>query len=143
MSTSYNCGVILGVTASDLGLKIEKSLIPYEIHDKKGKPTGKFGKEETAKITYLDKERIENDLYFEYIEELITVKKPLKIFNLDYEDIDPESILIGIEVVNNGYNDWNVIKKIDLSENPVIKEEIKKQFGLDIEPELYFYFNVS
>ena len=143
MSTSYNCGVILGVTASDLGLKIEKTLTPYEIHDKKGNPTGKFEKEETCKLSYLGKERIESSLYFEYVEELITVNKPLELFNLDYEDIDPESILIGIEVVNNGYNNWNVIKKIDLSENSVIKAEIKKQFGLDIEPELYFYFNVS
>lgn len=143
MSTSYNSGVILGVTASNLGLKIEEISTPYEVHDKKGKPTGKFENEINFKISFQGKEIIEDDLYPDSIEELIGVKHPLKFLNENYEDIDADTIIIGVELVNNGYNE-NKVEEIELEDDfDMVKNEIKKQFGADVEPKLYYYFNIS
>jgi hypothetical protein len=59
MSVSYSAGVILGVRIAEIGLKVERISTNFEIHDKKGKPTGKFDQEVSWKISYNGQENIE------------------------------------------------------------------------------------
>lgn len=142
MSTSYNAGVILGVKASDLGLKIQEFTNTYEVHDKKGNPTGKFEKEIIKKMTFNYKVIERERLYNEDFENMVDVKKPLYVF-YNYEELNADNIIVGIYLSQRSYNDYNIINEISLDRKEEIKNEIKNQFGIDIEPKLYFYFYIS
>lgn len=149
MGVSYNSGVILGITLTDLGFKIEQSKEKFEVHDKKGIPTGKFDFETKFKLSFEGKEKIVDRLYFEYIEELVDLKgkgSKLTIHNIDYEDIDTDKIIIGIKVVGNGYNDWNVVKEVPQDQYSTVDGELRFKFKCDmsqIKPKFYFYFYAS
>lgn len=126
MSTSYNSGVILGVKITDIGFSIEEILNEYEVHDKKGKPTGKF---ETEKLF-----------------KLISTSSPLKILNIngDYNKFSIENVIIGINIINRGYNQYNLVEEIRLDDKiEIFKNEILSQFGVDVEPKLFYYFQIS
>ena len=66
----------------------------------------------------------------------------LTIFNLDYEDIDIDSIIVGKTVVKRGYDDWNVVKEIPMGMSDVY-DVLKFKLNLDKMPKFYFYFNAS
>jgi hypothetical protein len=140
MSVSYHAGVILGVKVAELGFNVEKISTPFEIHDKKGNPTGKFDREILYKMTFQDKEKIVDEMYLEYVEEMISTKKPLVVHNPNYDDLDIDNIIIGIDIVHSGYDDWNLLKEFSLDEFSTVTTEIKNQYGVDVEPKMYFYF---
>lgn len=142
MSTSYNAGVILGVRLSDLGFKIEPISTKFEIHDKKGIPTGKFDTERTFKLSFRGEERIVDEVYLEYVEEMVTLNKPLKLFQSDYDKYDEiETYTVGIQVASNGYNDWNVLKEISQDSFSTVFNAVKNQFDVtDMNKVKYFFF---
>lgn len=145
MSVSYNSGVILGLTLTEIGFKIEKLKELFEIHDKKGKPTGKFDTEIKYKLSFNGEEKVYEHLYFEYIEEMLEPylkSSKLKIFNCDYEDINMDSIIVGKKVVKRGYDDWNVVKEIPM-ENSDVYNDLKFKLNVDKMPKFYFYFNAG
>lgn len=146
MSTSYNSGVILGVKLNEIGFNAKLQKSPYEIHDKKGKPTGKFDYDYNWIINFNGNVITTEDkkLYVDEIEEIINIKKPLNFFENTYEDFDVDNVIIGINLISKGYNDWNILKEISyLDKIDMVREELKKQFNVDVEPKLYFYFIVS
>jgi len=146
MGVDYNSGVILGVTLSDLGFKIEQSKEKFEVHDKKGNPTGKFDFETKFKLSFEGKEKIFDGLYFEYIEELVDLKgkgSKLEIFNIDCEDIDTDKIIVGIKVARRGYNDWNLVKEIPQDQYSTVEGDLRFNLNSQIKPKFYFYFYSS
>ncbi len=152
MSTSYSAGVILGVKLSEIGVNAEFVSVPYQVHDKKGNLTGKTDYENSWKINFQDKEvPYEYDrLYSDVIEEIIGMKTPLGMFdNRDEDKSDIDKLIIGVDVVNRNYNDWNILKEINILDNSfidkfeLVKAELEKQFGVNVNPKLYFYFKVS
>lgn len=143
MSVSYNSGVVLGVKLEDIGFIFENISDHYELHDKKGKPTGKFVNEYSWKISFNGKEIIESKLYSDVIEELIDVKGSLKFLDLSCDGFDVDRVIIGVGLAHNGYEDYNVMKEFDVDDQFGVKTELKNQFGVDVEPKLYFYFNAS
>jgi hypothetical protein len=144
MSTSYDSGVILGVKLFEIGVEIENISIPYVVHNRKGIPTGIIDHDKSVKITFQGKESIEKKVYSEVIEELINVKKPLIFQNISYDECDIDNIIIGINIVNREYDDWNIVKEISIDDKvDFVKAELKNQFGVDVEPKLYYYFQVS
>jgi hypothetical protein len=75
---------------------------------------------------------------------LPTIKRPLMIRNCDYEKPGIDNVIIGIKLAQNAYDEWNLLEEIDYNDNvDIVKNELKNQFGVDVEPKLYFYFNVS
>lgn len=146
MSTSYYAGVVLGVKLDELGVKVETSSIPYNVHDRKGNPTGEIEYERSVKISFQGKESINKRFYSDVFEELIDIKKPLEFFDLNggYEDFNIDNLVVGINTVNRGSNDWNILKEISIDDKlEIVKSELMTQFGIDVEPKLYFYFQVS
>jgi hypothetical protein len=146
MSTSYNSGVILGVKLSEIDFKAELVSVPYDVFDKKGKKTGKIEYDKSWKFTFKGVENIEegDGLYSDSIEEIINVQKPLNFWNLDYENSDFDNMIVGIDLVSRNYNDWSVLKEVDAKDQfDFVKNELKNQFGVDVEPKLYYYFQIS
>jgi hypothetical protein len=146
MGADYYSGVILGVKVTDLGLKIEKISTPYEIHDKKGIPTGKLGSDVSYKVTFKDKEKVVEHIYLEYIEQILAkyLTKPLQLLHESCGDrFDIDDVIIGVKLVKKGYDDWNMIKEIPMNSYSTIKNAIKNQFDSNVDPKMYFYFNVS
>jgi hypothetical protein len=143
MSTSYSAGVVLGVKLDELGLKVENISVQYEVHDKKGKPTGKIEYEKSWKINFQGKETVDDNLYSDVVEELLGIKKPLELLDISYDKFNVDKV-VGINIVDRDYDDWNVVKEISIDGKlELVKSELKKQFGVDVEPKLYFYFEVS
>ena len=148
MSCSYNAGVILGVKLDKIGFKAELVKVPYEVFDKKGKPTGKFDYDSSWKITFKDEEKIEDGerLYTDTIYDIDKVNKPLKFIDLNNDGFFIDNIIIGINLAKKGYGYEDILEEFGSKYDAaklLIVEECKKQFGVDVEPELYFYFNVS
>jgi hypothetical protein len=152
MSTSYSAGVILGVKLSEIGFNVEFVSVPYQVHDKKGNLTGKTDYENSWKVNFQDKDvSYEYDrLYCDVIEEIIDIKNPLVVFdNRGDDNSDIDKLIIGVDVVNRGYNDWNILKEIKIVDHSfedkfeLVKAELEKQFGVNVNPKLYFYFKVS
>ena len=147
MSTSYNSGVFLGIKLIDIGYNVEKVINSFEVHDKKGNPTGKFENEDSWKHTFNGKEKLEDKLYIEDIENISNVKKPLEVFNQndDYSEFDMDNVVIGIDIVKNNYDEYYCLKEIsDISSQiDLVKSIIRKQFNIEVEPKLYYYFSVS
>lgn len=150
MSTSYSAGVILGVKLSEIGFNAELVSVPYEIHDKKGKPTGKFENDKLWKIDFQGNDvpyEHGDSLYYDAIEEIIDMKSPLVIFdNRDWneENSNIDKIVIGIDIVNSDDDDYNFVEEINVgSEFEFIKAELEKQFGVNVNPKLYYYFKIS
>ena len=144
MSASYSAGVVLGVKLDELGLKVEKISVPYEVHDKKGKPTGKIEYEKSWKINFQGKETVEEKLYSDSIENILDIKKPLEILDMSYDKFNVDKVVVGITIIDREYDDWNVVKELPIDGNfELVKSELKNQFGVNVEPKLYFYFQVS
>lgn len=151
MSTSYNSGVVLGVKLPEIGFNIEKISTKFEIHDKRGNPTGKFEYETSFKFTYkgveVPEEKLFNsDLYPDSIADFLKMKNPLKMFHVDYENDDDfiDNTIIGVSIVKNHYNEYHFMKEISFDDKiDLVKNELKSQFDVDVEPELYYYFEVS
>lgn len=147
MSTTFSAGVILGVKLIDIGFKAEFISTPYEIYDKKGKPTGKFETDYSWKFNYKGVETIdeEKQLYNEAIEEIIEFKKPLELFNVNdyYTDSDIDKVVIGINITDRDYDDYHYLEELSKDKFELVKNELKSQFGVDIEPKLYFFATVS
>jgi hypothetical protein len=144
MSTSYNAGVILGVTLTDIGLKIEDVKEKFEVHDKKGNPTGKFDFEVKIKLSFKDKEVILDHFYPEDdIEKFLNLKldKDFKIIMADYDNPNSDNILIGKRIVENGYNEWWCLEEIRDDSFSIVYDKIKEI--ADVKPKKYFYFNVT
>ena len=143
MGVSCYSGVVLGVKLSEIGFNVETLSDRFEIHDKRGVPTGKFETEHSTKINYKGQETIKKGrLYLEYIEDLIDVKPPLVFFNINYEDFDIDNVVIGVELVKRGYDDWTMLREININMDSV-KNLFLVQLGLNIEPKLYYYFRSS
>jgi len=149
MSTSYNSGVILGVKLSDIGFNAKLNADKYEIHDRKGNKTGKFDTEYSWDINYQgNKTKYDSKrLYSDTIEDVINIEMPLELFdnNNSYnDDINIDKFIIGIDIAERDYDDYDCLTEINPDEKmDLVKSEIKKQFNVDVEPKLYFYFNVS
>lgn len=148
MSATYSAGVILGVKLIDIGFKAEFIKTPYKVHDKKGKPTGEIDTEYTWKFNYQGKETIDEgqQLYNETIEEIIDLKKPFEIFNINnyYADSDIDKVVVGINISNRSWDDYHHLEEINPDDKfQLVKDELKKQFGIDVEPKLYFFAEVS
>lgn len=150
MSTTYSAGVILGVKIIDIGFKAEFITTPYVVHDKKGNPTGKIDNEHYWKFNFQGTETIEEEeeqrLHDETIEEIIGLKKPLEIFNINsyYENNDIDKVIIGVSLTHKSYDDYHYLEEL----NPniyfeLIKSELNSQFGVDVDPKLFFYSEVS
>lgn len=148
MSATFSAGVILGVKLIDIGFKAEFISTPYEIHDKKGKPTGKIETDYSWKFNYKGVETIDEgkQLYNETIEEIIGFKKPLELFNVNdyYTDSDIDKVVLGINITNRSYDDYHHLEEVT-PENyfEIVKNEIIRQFGVYAEPKLYFFAEVS
>ena len=152
MSVTYSSKVILGVRISDLGLKIEKISNRFEIHDIKGKPTGKFEDEISWKISFKGKEITEEGVNFyfedfvEYSGILPEINSPLSISNCNHydEEFDIDKVIIGVIIAERDYGKYNLLKEIEIEENiDLVKDEFEHQFGVDIEPKVFFYCNIS
>lgn len=149
MSTSYNAGVILGVKLSEIGFNAKLNADKYEIHDRKGNKIGKFDTDYSWELDFQGNKSKYDDrkLYSDTIEEIINVDMPLELFdnNDSYcDDTDINKFIIGINISERDYDDYNCLEEINPNENMnLVKSEIKKQFNVDVEPKLYFYFNVS
>jgi len=111
MSASYNAGVVLGVTLTDIGLKIEELKEKFEIHDKKGNPTGKFDFEVKTKLSFKNKEVVLDHFYPEEdIKNFLNLEPgKIKIIITDYDDPNSDNILIGMVIVKKGYNSFVMI----------------------------------
>ena len=150
MSVSYNSGVVLGVKLPEIGFNIEKISTKYELFDKRGKSTGKFENDITWKFTYKgveipEEELFNDDLYTDSIEEYLKMKKPLKMFHINYEDDDHfiDNTIIGVAIIDN-YNGETLMEKISFNDKfLLVKNELKFQFGVDVDPELYYFFEIS
>ena len=149
MSTSYNAGVFLGVKLSEIGFNAKLNADKYEIHDRKGNKIGKFDTDYSWELDFQGNKSKYDDrkLYSDTIEEIINVDMPLELFdnNDSYcDDTDINKFIIGINISERDYDDYNCLEEINPNENMnLVKSEIKKQFNVDVEPKLYFYFNVS
>lgn len=149
MSTSYNAGVVLGVKLSELGYFAKLKSEKFQVHDKKGKPTGKFENDYSWEITFNGKTDIEagETFYIENIEDRLNMKKPIEIVNVNYYDdgVDIEKFVIGVVLSENNYDEYFCLKEIDIvNKLGEVKAEFNKQFGIDnINLKLYFYFKVS
>lgn len=149
MSTSYNSGVILGVKLSEIGFNAKLNANKYEVHDRKGKPTGKFDTDYTWTLNFQSNETEYNhrSLYSDVIEDIINIEMPLELFdnNSSYQDdTNFDKFIIGIEIAERDYDDYNCLNEFDPNKKlDIVKSEIKNQFNVDVEPKLYFYFNVS
>ena len=58
MGSDYYSGVVVGVKIEEIGFDAEKISNRFEVHDKKGKPTGKFQTEEVWKVKFKEEERL-------------------------------------------------------------------------------------
>mgnify|MGYP001769078380 CR=1 FL=1 len=145
MSTSIYSGVILGVKISEIGFKAECMSNKFEIHDKKGNPTGKFETETSWKISFNNQEKTVDKLYEDIVSQLIDTKNPLTIINCNNfndDNFDIDKVIIGIEIAKNGYDSWYKFKEIEPNFDS-IKTELKNQFDVDVQPKLYYYLNTS
>jgi len=150
MSTSYYSGVILGVKLPEIGFNIEKISTRFEIHDKKGNSTGKFETETSWKFTYKgvevpEEELFNEELFADGIEGYLKMKKPFKMFHVDYEDVDNfiNNTIIGVSIVSNNYNDYAIMREVSFEDKiEMVKKELKSQFGVDVEPKLYYFFEI-
>lgn len=145
MSISYKSGVILGVKLNEIGLETKLHKSQYEIHDKKGKPTGKFDDEYHWTINFNGNLIIEEGkkLYSDVIEDIVDVKKPLNFFENSCDGFNIEDVIVGIEIISRNYNDYNLVKEILFSDKiNLVKSELKNQFNVDIEPKLLYYYQV-
>lgn len=154
MSTSYNAGVILGVKLNEIGFNAKLNRNKYEVYDRKGNKTGKFDTDYSWEIDFQGNKSTYNyrKLYQDVIEDIINIDMPLELFdnnNPYVDDIDIDNFVLGIDISEKGYDDNYVlmeIRKLEIDTNEkmkLVKSELKKQFNVDIEPKLYFYFNIS
>lgn len=145
MSTSYNSGVVLGVKISDIGFSVEKILNEFEVHDKKGKPTGQFESEKMFKLIFKNYISVVEEIYCDMLDEIISPNSPLEILDINsyYSEYSIDNVIIGIPIVNREYNQYNLVEEIDLEKSETFKAEIKSQFGVDVEPKLFYYFQIS
>lgn len=148
MSTTFSSGVILGVKLIDIGFTAEFITTPYVVHDKKGKPTGKIEKDYSWKFNYKGTETIEEGekIYEESIEDIIDIKSPLEFFNNNdhYSHYDINKVVIGVNITNRNYDDYHYVEEINQKNKfELVKAELKNQFGVDVEPKLYFFARVS
>ena len=142
MSTSYYSGVVLGVKLKDIGFEIENISESYDMFDKKGKRTGEIGYDKSVKLTFNGRKREMPNLYSDVVEELINIKHPLIFLDTSINMFDIDNVIIGINLVNRSYDDWNILKELKVENNiNIVKNELKNQFGVDVEPKLYFYFS--
>ena len=147
MSATFSAGVILGVKLIDIGFKAEHIVAPYKVHDKKGKPTGEIDKDHSWKINYKGKEIVEDGkkLYIDAIEEIIDHKKPLELFDINdyYADYNIDKVVLGINITNRDYDDYHHLEEISLDKFELVKNELIRQFGVYVEPKMYFFATVS
>lgn len=76
------------------------------------------------------------------LEPYLKYSKTLSVFNLDYEDVNSDSIIVGKKVVKRGYDDWNVVKEIPMEISDVYND-LKIRLKVDKMPKFYFYFNAG
>ena len=148
MSTSYNSGVFVGVKLSEIGFNAKLLSNRFEVHDKKGKPTGKFDTEYSWEITYKGDVFVENgaDFYEEYIDDILELEheSPLRLLNNnDDRDFDIDNFVIGVDITKKRYDDYFLLKELDLTKIDFVKNVIESQFGVDVEPKLYYFCSVS
>jgi hypothetical protein len=146
MGVDYYSGVILGISLSDIGFKAEKRTHRYEVHDKYGKPTGKWNTEFVWELKYKDQEKLigTQKVYSEDIEEILNIIPPLELHINGYDDdFDADNVLIGTQLV--GYSsDYDIVKEFKYKDDiEIVRNEIMKQFGIDIEPKMFHYFYSS
>lgn len=146
MGVDYYSGVILGVSLSDIGFKSEKRTHRYEVHDKYGKPTGKWNTEFVWELKYKDQDKLigTDKVYSEDVEEIINIIPPLVLHINGYDDsFDSNNVLIGKSLV--GYNgEYDTVDEFEYQDDiELVKNEIMKQFGVDIKPKMFFYFYSS
>jgi hypothetical protein len=146
MGVDYYSGVILGVSLSDIGFKSEKRTHRYEVHDKYGKPTGNWKTEFVWGLKYKDQDKLigTEKVYFEDVEEILNIAPPLELhINGDDDPFDSDNALIGKKLI--GYNqDYDIVEEFKYQDDiELVKNEILKQFGIDIKPKMFFYFYSS
>jgi len=142
MGASYHSGVVVGVRIEEIGFVVNKVSNRFEVHDKKGRPTGTFQSEEVWKVNFDGQEHLMENLYDEDIENIIGIKPfSLEIINInDYDNLCLDDIIIGVNIIEGGGDDDTLIPFTYENQIKTVKEELFKQFGLDIEPKMYFYF---
>lgn len=139
MGSDYYSGVVVGVKIEEIGFDAEKISNRFEVHDKKGKPTGKFQTEEVWKVKFKEEERLLEKLYEEDIKNITNIKEPLEIINFnDFDNLYLDDILIGLTIVDGG--DDTVVPFEYENQIKAVKELLFEQFDLVIEPKMYFYF---
>jgi hypothetical protein len=146
MSTSYNAGVIIGVKLESIGFNAELKTTSFEVHDKKGNPTGVFEDEKNWEITFKGNTtstsgmNIWNDLFDDIIEPV----GRLSIYDFRVKNDNADNVIIGNRVVTNDYYSGNTLSEFDPTEKiQIVKDEILKQYGVEVDPKLYFYFEIS
>lgn len=141
MGSDYYSGVVVGIQIDEIGFDAEKISNRFEVHDKKGKPTGRFQTEEVWKVKFKGEEQLLETLYEEDIENIIGIKKPLEIINInEYDNLYIDDILIGLTIVDGSGDDDTVVPFEYENQMKIVKELLFEQFGLVIEPKMYFYF---
>jgi hypothetical protein len=158
MSVSANPVVVIGINSRAL-YKVETKNSEFEVHDKKGNPTGTFEKEYVTTLSTTvngNKKSIEvngRGWHRDDIETLLEIddvggyNDKFGLHNLTYEHDEVRDI-IGIQIASvnamyttEDFQEVNCDKVIETI--AVVKKEISNRFGVDVKPSLFLYGNCS
>lgn len=148
MSQSVESSLIIGIKISDL-LTEEVKIQSYEIHDRRGNPTGEFEKEYIKKYYFKNKPEEKFDLDLSYLDDYPN-EKDFGVHVIDYESDDRFSnIIIGIALkrTDNIMYNGNVVHEIPFEEildvKKTVQMEIYSRYGINVESKVYLTSTVS
>tara|TARA_R110000772_G_scaffold17946_3_gene50098 strand:+ start:208538 stop:209026 length:489 start_codon:yes stop_codon:yes gene_type:complete len=161
MGMSVNPRIILGIKMDYL-IKTRNVVDEFEVHNKRGEKTGEVGKD--VKTFYdidfkgetLSTNGENEGIYTDEIANMINVEdepygkdgeNKLGIFNMDYDDETPESLILGVKLteVDAMYEGGLGIVNMDklTRDSDALSKILKRDFNCNITPILYLDPNVS
>jgi len=150
MGVSVSVSIVIGVKSGEL-VKEEITNDTFEIHDERGRPTGKF-KTESIKTIYLVNEpmkKVKDEGYIENITDILNINDypmlgEFGFHNSNYESRDYlETGIIGVSIERNAdlLYTGDKTKEISLEEivdiSKRVEQEILNRYGVKVEPKVY------
>lgn len=156
MSVSVESSIVVGVKASEL-LTLQVKENTYEVHDRKGNPTGTFDKEyiKFLRLKGNPENKYDYDGYFEDIWDILNVNDypnegDFGLHIIDYESEDKlENTIVGISLKRTGdlmykgnsAHEISLHKILDVKKD--VQTQIYYQYGVNIDPKIYLISPVS
>ena len=155
MGVSVSVSLVVGIKSGEL-VKSEVTTEEYEVHDKKGNPTGVMETESTKTIYLVNepKKKVKDEGYLEDVTEILNIddypsEGKFGFHNVDYESRDYlETGIVGIAVNRTGNLMYGGgAEEISLEEILDIKKtvqmEVYSRYGMNVEPKVYMVSSVG